>query len=104
MPAGTYYLRLWAKTAGSYTYFARQIPTKTASLEICISLKKGQSVQLGTVFNNCKNKDVKWSSLNKEVSTVSSKGEVKALKKGTTTIKEYNSSGLVSKIKIIVVQ
>lgn len=103
LAVGTYYLRLYAHTAGTYTYFARQIPTDTASINMCISLKIGNSVQLGTIFNNSKDKDVKWSSSKKNIATVSSKGKVKAIKKGTTVIKVYNSSGLVSKITIKVV-
>ena len=103
LEAGTYFLRLYANTEGTYTYFARQIPSTTASIEICIELNVGSSMQLGTIFNNSKDKNVKWSSSKKSVATVSSKGKVKAVKKGTTVIKVYNSSGLVSKLKIKVV-
>lgn len=100
---GTYYARLWITSQfeeGTYTYFARQIPSEEVSLEICINLKKGKSVQLGTIFNNSKDKKVKWSSSKKSVATVSSSGKVTAKKKGTATIKVYNSSGLVAKIKV----
>ena len=103
LDAGTYYLRLWTNSkdyAKTYTYFARQIVAKDATLEICITLKKGKSIQLGAILNNCKDKKIKWTSSKKKIATVSSKGKVKAKKKGTTTIKAYNSSGLVAKIKV----
>ena len=104
--AGTYYLRLWARdrdAAGTHTYFARFTPSGEASMELCINLKKGKSIQLGTIFNNCNDKDVTWSSSKKAIATVSSKGKVTGKKKGTTEIKVFNSSGLVVKIKVKVV-
>lgn len=101
--AGTYYLRLWTTNNhefGTHTYFARQTPDRNANLELCISLKKGQSVQLGTIFSNCKNKSVKWSTSNKNIATVSQTGKVVAKKKGTVTIKAFNSSGMLAKMKV----
>lgn len=106
LEAGTYYLRLWttnSSDAGTYTYFARFTPSDEASLELCINLKKGNSIQLGTIFNNSNDKDVTWSSSKKSVATVSSKGKVTGKKKGTTEIKVFNMSGLVAKIKVKVV-
>lgn len=103
LDAGTYYLRLWTQfgnNAGTYTYFAKFKPTSDARIEICIPLKKGKSVQLGTIFTNSKDKKVTWSSSKNSVATVSSTGKVTAKKKGTTIIKVFNSSGLVSKIKV----
>ncbi len=107
MNAGTYYLRLWTDSEegiGNYTYFARQTAAQVASIELCISLKKGQSLQLGTIISNSKNKNVKWSTSNKNIATVSQTGKVVAKKKGTATIKAYNSSGLVAKIKVKVTE
>lgn len=101
--AGTYYLRLWTDYyagGGTYTYFAKFTPTSDASIEICIPLKKGKSVQLGTIFTNSKDKKVTWSSSKSSVATVSASGKVTAKKKGTAIIKVFNSSGLVSKIKV----
>lgn len=105
--AGTYYLKMWCELkndGGNYTYFARIIPSKDADLEICISLKKGKSIQLGAIISNCKDKKLTWSSSKKSVATVSSSGKVKALKKGTARIKAFNSSGLVSTIKVKVTE
>ncbi len=107
MNAGTYYLRVWTDSeegVGTYTYFARQTAIKNAMIEICISLKKGQSLQLGTIISNSKNKTVKWSTSNKNIVTVSQTGKVVAKKKGTVTIKADNSSGLVAKIKVKVTE
>ncbi len=103
LEAGTYFLRLWGPTSysvGTYTYFARQIISPDASVEICVNVKKGKTLQLGTIFTNSNDKEVKWSSSNKKIATVSSKGKVKGVKKGTAVIKVFNSSGLVHKIKV----
>lgn len=104
---GTYFLNIWVKTSSekkTCTYFARQIPAKDTSLEICISLKKGRTIQLGTIFYNTKNKSVTWKTSNKKIATVTSKGKVTAVKKGTATIKVFNNSGLLAKIKIKVTE
>lgn len=103
LEAGTYYLRYWTQSeyrAGTYTYFARFIPSDDTSVEICINLKKGRSIQLGTIFANTQDRKAKWSTSNKKVATVNSKGKVTGKKKGTATIKVTNSSGLVAKIKV----
>lgn len=100
---GTYYLKLWTENssvAGTYTFFARQKASSSVSIEMSIVLQKGKSVQLGTIITNSTDKNVKWSSSKKSIATVSSTGKVKGLKKGTTTIKAYTSSGLVVKIKV----
>ena len=101
--AGTYYLKMWCdggESEKNYTYFARMIPSSDVNIEICFSLKKGQSLQLGAIISNCKDKKLKWSSSKKSVATVSSSGKVKALKIGTARIKASNSSGLVSTIQV----
>lgn len=103
LEAGTYYLRYWTQSeyrAGTYTYFARFIPSDDTSVEICINLKKGRSIQLGTIFANTQDRKAKWSTSNKKVATVNSKGKVTGKRKGTATIKVTNSSGLVAKIKV----
>ncbi len=101
--AGTYYLKLWTvypDYVGTYTYFATVTPSEEATMEICLSVKKGKTLQLGTIITNCKDKEVKWSSSKKSVATVSSTGKVKGVKKGTATIKAWNKAGLVAKIKV----
>lgn len=51
------------------------------------TLKKGKSVQLkATLAKGTKKKQVVWSSSNKKIATVSKKGKVKAIKKGTAKI------------------
>ena len=67
--------------AGTVTYFGHFEPSSKADIEVCISLKKGKSVQLGTIFTNCHDKKLTWSSSRKSVASVSSKGKVKGLKK-----------------------
>lgn len=103
---GTYYFRLWTEyssNAGTYTYFAKFYPSTDAGMEICVSLKRGKSIQLGTIFTNSKDKKVTWSSSKKSVAIVSPTGKVTAKKKGTAIIKVFNASGHVSKIKIKVI-
>lgn len=97
LEAGTYYLWMSSDKDATYRYFARQIPSKDVSVEMCINIEKGKTVQLGTIFENTKNTSVKWSSSNKKVATVNCKGKVKGIEKGTVIIKVYNSSGLVTK-------
>lgn len=103
LDAGTYYLRMWvdfSQDAGNYTFLATQYTSNDSWLEICIKLKKGKSLELGTVFYNSKNRKVKWKSSKKKVVSVNSKGKIKAKKRGTAIIKVYNSAGLFAKIKV----
>lgn len=68
------------------------------------SLKKGKSFQIKTSFSpsNVSTKKLKYSSTNKKIAKVSSKGKVTALKKGTCYIrvKTVDGSGLTKKLKI----
>jgi hypothetical protein len=100
---GTYYFRVWGLNEnyyGDYTYFGNFTADESASLELGISLVKGKSVQLAGMFENCTDKSLTWKSSNKKVATVNKNGKVTAKKKGTVTIKAYNKSGLVAKIKV----
>lgn len=106
LDAGTYYLRMYNKYAwndGTYSFQAQMYPATGTDILICPTIKKGKTLQLSPSFINCKDKKLTWKSSNKKVATVSSTGKVKALKKGTTTIKVYNQSGVVTKLKIKVV-
>jgi hypothetical protein len=103
--AGTYYFRLWrtcsnSKYDGDYVCYCGFTPDTNASLALGISLVKGKTVQLSGMFENCTDKTLTWKSSNTKIATVSKTGKVTAKKKGTVTIKAYNKSGLVAKIKI----
>lgn len=106
LDAGTYYLRMYNTYSGcdgTYSFQAQMYPAAGTDILICPTIKKGKTLQLSPSFINCKDKKLTWKSSNKKVATVSSTGKVKALKKGTTTIKVYNLSGVVTKLKIKVV-
>lgn len=106
LDAGTYYLRMYNMYSwndGTYSFQAQMYPATGTDILICPTIKKGKTLQLSPSFINCKDKKLTWKSSNKKVATVSSTGKVKALKKGTTTIKVYNLSGVVTKLKIKVV-
>ena len=103
LAVGTYYLRIVPNGSGTYAFSARMIPAENAGIQICPNIKTGKTLQLTPAFISCKDKKVTWKSSNNKVATVSASGKVKALKKGSTTIKVYNQSGIVAKIKIKIV-
>lgn len=103
LAVGTYYLRIVPHESGTYAFSARMIPSENAGIQICPNIKTGKTLQLTPAFISCKDKKVTWKSSNNKVATVSASGKVKALKKGSTTIKVYNQSGIVTKLKIKVV-
>ena len=106
LDAGTYYLRMYnvsTRCNGTYSFNAQMYPAESADIQICPNIKTGKTLQLIPAFISCKDKKVTWKSSNNKVATVSASGKVKALKKGSTTIKVYNQSGIVAKIKIKVV-
>ena len=78
-------------------------PAANSDIQICPTIKAGKTLQLSPAYISCKDKKVTWKSSNSKVATVSASGKVKALKKGSTTIKVYNQSGIVTKLKIKVV-
>ncbi|MDD6466366.1 MAG: Ig-like domain-containing protein [Coprococcus sp.] len=110
LKAGTYYVRIWNtyeyadpdpdELTG--TYIATFEPCKEPSIDICISLKRKKSIQLGAIFNNCSKKKLIWKSSKKKVATVTSKGKVTAKKKGTAIITVFTPDGEQSRIKVIV--
>ena len=108
LKAGTYYIRLYAisvdasKPVQTAAYFTRFEPTKKPSIDICITLKRKKSIQLGAIFNNCSKQKLAWQSSKKKVATVTSKGKVTAKKKGTAIISIFTSNGEESRIKVIV--
>ena len=110
LKAGTYYIRLYAESESvddsnsvqTAAYFARFEPTKKPSIDICITLKRKKSIQLGAIFNNCSKQKLAWQSSKKKVATVTSKGKVTAKKKGTAIISIFTPNGEESRIKVIV--
>ena len=106
LKAGTYYIRLYAVNADenvhTAAYFTRFEPTKKPSIDICITLKRKKSIQLGAIFNNCSKQKLAWQSSKKKVATVTSKGKVTAKKKGTAIISIFTPNGEESRIKVIV--
>lgn len=108
LKAGTYYIRLYAKSVDdskpvqTAAYFTRFEPTKKPSIDICITLKRKKSIQLGAIFNNCSKQKLAWQSSKKKVATVTSKGKVTAKKKGTAIISIFTPNGEESRIKVIV--
>ena len=108
LKAGTYYIRLYVESVDdsnpvqTAAYFTRFEPTKKPSIDICITLKRKKSIQLGAIFNNCSKQKLAWQSSKKKVATVTSKGKVTAKKKGTAIISIFTSNGEESRIKVIV--
>ena len=106
LKAGTYYLRIYTKDSmdedNSAVFYCGFTPSKAPSIDICISLKRKKSIQLGAIFNNCSKKKLIWKSSKKKVATVTSKGKVTAKKKGTAIISIFTSNGEESRIKVIV--
>ena len=108
LKAGTYYIRLYAdfvddsNPVQTAAYFTRFEPTKKPSIDICITLKRKKSIQLGAIFNNCSKQKLAWQSSKKKVATVTSKGKVTAKKKGTAIISIFTPNGEESRIKVIV--
>lgn len=99
---GTYYLRIYGRE--SYTAYVQDFyytftPTDKPSVKLSITLKKGQTLQLGSILENSKSKTT-WLSTKKTVATVSSKGLVTAKKTGKTTIRATLDSGEYAEITV----
>ena len=108
LDAGIYYLRIWG-TSSNKKYINIEVGFSTrfeaseeVVWEIGISLKKGKSIQLAKIAENCGEKDAHWAPEDKKIATVSEDGTVKAKAVGETYIKLISSSKKVAKIKIIV--
>ena len=68
-----------------------------------LTLKKGKTYQLKTTLKPLKSTDqISYQSSNKKIATVSSKGKVKALKKGKVTITAKTSNGKKAKCVVTV--
>lgn len=60
-----------------------------------VSISKGSTYSLAATLNplNATNKKVTWSSSNKKIVTVSAKGVVKGIRKGTATVTVTTKDG-----------
>ena len=76
-------------------------PDKKATISFSTTLKKGDTLQLGSVTENYDGK-VTWLSTKKSVATVSAKGLVTAKKAGTTYIRAQLDNGDYVEIKVVV--
>ena len=72
--------------------------------QIVISETKTQKVSVKVSPANATDKSVTWSSSNKKIATVDSKGKITGVKKGSCTItaKANDGSGVVAKFKVLV--
>ena len=98
----TYYIRIkqiggkgTGKFEASFKYPTSDSSSDDSAFLTC-TVKKGGTVQLGST-----DADAKWSTSNKSVATVSSKGLIKGVKKGEAIITVKGSSQTL-KIKVIV--
>mgnify|MGYP002715436953 CR=1 FL=1 len=109
---GTYYLQM--KVNGNKNYLSSYedrmnysnfyytfTPDEKPTISLKMTVKKGSSIQLSAVTENYTGK-ITWLSTKKDVASISDKGVVKALKKGTTTIRATLSDGTYTQIKITV--
>lgn len=92
------------KTAKITIKVAHVKPTSLKLNKTAVSLSKGGTVTLTPKFTpaNTTVKTVTWTSSNKKVATVSSKGVVKAVANGTAVITCKTSNGLTATCKITV--
>lgn len=73
--------------------------------EIVVAVKGTYTVKPTLLPKNPKNKELKWSSKNKKIAKVSSKGVVTGVKAGTTTVTiEAAKGGVTAKFKVTVVK
>lgn len=99
---GVYYLSLHNRNDYSLTdLYYTFTPDKKADISLKLSIKKGTTVQLGSMLENYKG-SVSWLSTAKSVASVSKTGAVKGLKKGTTVIRASIEGGAYAQIRIVV--
>lgn len=101
---GTYYFAFYRAYKGAeYSFITEYAPSiNYPSIQLTLSMNKGDSLKLGTVIEPKKAASkLKWTSSDKSVAGVSSKGTVKAKKIGTATV-TASCNGSKIRIKIIV--
>lgn len=101
---GTYYIQVYHdedQTDFSYsTSFAPS--TRYPSVQLTITLNKGDSLKLGAIISpQSASKKLTWSTSDKGIASVTSKGKITAKKVGEATI-TAKCNGTVIKIKVIV--
>lgn len=97
---GTYYVKILSyENQTLEDFYYTFTPTDKPSVKLSITLKKGQTLQLGSILENSKSKTT-WLSTKKTVATVSSKGLVTAKKTGKTTIRATLDSGEYAEITV----
>lgn len=95
---GTYYIAVYNHSGRGFTYSLNTSSKEVKSVsKMSIKLKKGRSLSLGSIIDL--DGKITWSSANKKVVSVTSKGKIKGLKKGKTVITAYSKS---QKKKILV--
>jgi len=78
-------------------------PKKVAFAKKSYSVKAGKKITLKTKLTPAKAKTtLKWTSSNKKIATVSSKGVVKGIRKGTVTITVKTANGKKATVKVTV--
>lgn len=89
-------------TVGPKTVKIKKLSLKKSK----VTLKKGKTYTIKATISptNATTKKLKYSSTNKKIATVSSKGKIKAIKKGSCTIKVSTTDGskITKKIKVTV--
>lgn len=97
---GTYYLHLKADSNSSFfkDLYYTFTPTEEPTLKLAITMKNGETVQLGSITENYDGK-VSWLSTKPSIASVT-KGKVKALKKGQTTVRVSLDNGTYVEIKV----
>ncbi len=99
---GTYYLKLrgYSDDTSVTDFYYTFTPDEEPIIKLAVTMKKGETIQLGTITENYDGK-VTWLSTKKDIASVS-KGTVKALKKGQTTVRASLDNGTYIEIKVIV--
>lgn len=103
---GTYYLKIFGRE--SYTakiddlYHVFKSDEKP-TIKLNVSIYEGSSIKLGAIVSNS-DSSVTWLSTKPNVASVSSKGKVKGLKAGKSTIRASLNSGEYVEIRVTVVE
>ncbi|MDO5539798.1 MAG: Ig-like domain-containing protein [Eubacteriales bacterium] len=79
---------------------AQKIWFKNASSPITLKRGKTKTLKVGFAPSNTTIKTIKWKSSNKKIVSVSSKGKITALKKGTATVSATTTDGTKKVIKL----
>ena len=99
---GTYYLEFYMRNGKDYfnDFYYTFTPEKEKDppVRLAVTLKKGKTLNLGSVVSNYSGK-IKWTTSDKSVASVS-KGKVKALKIGKSRIRAVMDNGEYAEITV----